>query len=453
MSATRRELDERIRLTEAARQLNLDAHPPRDPFVDSQSSSAALEQKQHEMKANDEVIVDMADAEDELDTLSATASVVIKKILLPIPDHDETTDADCLPDDIQAICLAYGEESQEELVKESNKKLEYQYHHTSFFSKHLALQLRQAADAVLKGDQASVDYVIKLVNEKRVPLTLSTKGQNAREQWVEGTLLQIAAMAGDVNLRKKTAKEKDHGLVELLAEAGKLSQEEVANQIHAVLFTEEAQQKNKERKQLVIDALVAFANNIIAANLPASWNTIEEFKAAQAKSQPYIDTFRKALLPDPNEVITSGYIFDPDILVKTAEWFENKENIERLGGWWSLKSDLFWVNGFGSLQGATSARDAQVIREGIGNVVDDKNLPPRTLKNSDGSSYFFDAASRLGWDFFVGYFAGRPRLVSAGRGAGGAWKTYVEQKQQHCKTYAISGQSVEKPLPNILARR
>ena len=46
-----------------------------------------------------------------------------------------------------------------------------------------------------------------------------------------------------------------------------------------------------------------------------------------------------------NEIITSGYVFDISILDQATLWFEDKENLDRFGGLWTLKSDVFWVNG------------------------------------------------------------------------------------------------------------
>lgn len=165
-------------------------------------------------------------------------------------------------------------------------------------------------------------------------------------------------------------------------------------------MTEQAKRENEKRNRRVLSTVIEFAENLIKTDLPTRWITDADFKETQATSQPYIDAFKNTLPPDPNEVITCCYIFDPQILATATLWFEDEKIFDRFGGWWSLKTDLFWINGFGSLQSATSAYDAQVICKGIGNVTHNSVLPNRLLKNSKNSSYFFNASSRLGIDFF-----------------------------------------------------
>ena len=70
------------------------------------------------------------------------------------------------------------------------------------------------------------------------------------------------------------------------------------------------------------------------------------------------------------------------------------------------------MNGIGSLQCVASSRDAQVCRKGIGYVVDERHMPERGLKNADGSSLFSLTSSRLGVDFFLGYYG--PALAAGG---------------------------------------
>lgn len=303
---------------------------------------------------------------------------------------------DLIPHELQDICLEYGRESSEKNVS---------YPRILFFDKHLARIVTDAADHILWG---RLDEAEALVQQYSSILKYSIETKDPCGRRVAGTLLQIAAMAGDFNL-KKNAAENDDGMVERLTKAGGVSKEEVAKQLHAVLFSEEAKKENEQRNKRILAALIEFAENIIQTDLIG--NNFEEFKEAQAKYQLYINKFREALMPDPNEVITSGFIFDSQILFEAAKWFEDKKNLDRFGGWRKLKSDLFWINGFGSLQNVVSARDAHVIREGIGNVVDEGRLPGRSLKNTDGSSYFYNSSARkrLGVDFYLGYFGGPGR--------------------------------------------
>lgn len=67
--------------------------------------------------------------------------------------------------------------------------------------------------------------------------------------------------------------------------------------------------------------------------------------------------------------------------------------------------NIFWVNGFGTLEAQLSPRDAQVIFHGIANLVDNKIAPPRTLHYDNNTSDFYNEHSNLGTTFFYGIYA------------------------------------------------
>lgn len=121
-------------------------------------------------------------------------------------------------------------------------------------------------------------------------------------------------------------------------------------------------------------------------------------------------------------------------------------NLNRFGGWWSIVSDVFWVNGFGQLQPKLSARGKDVAHHGIGPVVGSKEIPARGSSCTLLGISYINSSSGCGVSHFLGYFGSRARAwrcATAGvLGYGWAlrlWKTYVEQKQQHCKVYAMPG--------------
>ena len=251
-------------------------------------------------------------------------------------------------------------------------------------------------------------------------------------------------MAGDVNIRELNEEEKNYrGIVELLQEAGELSNDDVAKQLHPVLFSEEAIQANAARNKRILDAVKQFGESILQAGVaeePAQWSA-EVLQAAQVKCRSAIDAFRGTLQATLNDVIASGYVFDTSILHQAMTWFEQKNNLDRFGGWWTLVSDIFWVNGIGSLQCVASSRDAQVCRKGIGYVVDERSLPARDLKSEDGTSLFSLTPSRLGQDFFLGYYGrgargaeGRPRgrTARAPRALGILWRAKTAALQNLC---------------------
>lgn len=297
----------------------------------------------------------------------------------------------------------------------------------------LEMALEQTAnDLLTEGNPGPALALIKAVGKEA--LNIPTQGSDRFEtRIIKRTLLQMAGMAGHANHREKKAEEKeDHGAIELFKKAAELTDAEVANQLFPVLFSEEAKAINAARKTRIFTALIEFAESILKkkAELPSAWITIEKFRAAQATCQLEINKLREDLLKIvSNQIITAGYILDPQIFVELAQWYKHPNNHERFGDWWSLISDLFWENGFGSLQYVAPARDAQLYQTGIGPVVDDGLLPPHTLKNSDGSSHF-DASSKLGLTFSFGYFGLRPLETRAVRTAASCSFIYLPPKLQ-----------------------
>lgn len=148
--------------------------------------------------------------------------------------------------------------------------------------------------------------------------------------------------------------------------------------------------------------------------------------------------------------------FTPSLIDKLGQ---GHVYLNEFGSDFSHKSRIFWVKGIRKLQERASSRDAHVADHGAGNLVDSKVIPPRApaLHNSNGVPRFFNPAFDPGCSVYVGYYYG---IGWAARGAAGAalqdaqnlWKTYVSQKQQHCKTYATSGQLKNEPVSNTLTR-
>ncbi len=260
------------------------------------------------------------------------------------------------------------------------------------------------ANLILHGEENDVEEALVLVKKNPDLLRSQCIATDPLKRRVLGTPLQIVAMAGDMNLIEgKIKEEKNRGLVERLKAAAGLSDEEVRDQLEEVLTSKEAVAENQKRNQRILDAIKAFGEGIIKAKEKYEGNDFAELRAL---CQPLIEQLEKDLTLNPNEVIKSGYVFDPTILQKAAEWFE--KNVNSFGDWRTIQSDVFWVNGFGKLQSKLSSRDAQVIRAGIVNLVDDKKVPTRSLRNSDGSSSFYNSSSRLGLDFYLGYYAPSP---------------------------------------------
>ncbi|HSW71633.1 MAG TPA: hypothetical protein VLH77_06640 [Gammaproteobacteria bacterium] len=263
---------------------------------------------------------------------------------------------------------------------------------------------KQAATLILRGEKEDIEKALALVKQNPHIVHCVTRAFDPLQRSVKGTLIQIAAMAGDVGLKPGIVKGEEQGAVESLIAVAGLSRDEVAEQLK-VLTSEEAIRENEARNQQILKAIKRFGEGIIALESKGD-DSLEQF---QAKCQPLIDQLEKDLRPDANRVLISGYIFDPMILKETLDWYDT--NFNRFSDW--SQRDVFIINGYGKLQAQLSSRDAQVVRDGIGPAVDRGKIPPRTLNNADGSSYFYNPQSRLGIDFFVGYYGG-----GAGRAGG-----------------------------------
>jgi len=391
--------------------------------INSRSSLAALEEKERDEDIQNEAAIAAVIAEDieqardnpDCKSSSATGTTLIKSTPVSVPTWWVTfydiPGADQLPDALQYLCLAYADYLPE-------AKRIYQYPATigiTFFSRYVSQiqhHLESAANEFLTEGKIDMALALVRVNGKEV-LNVPTQGRDRFGTRIEErTLLQMAGMMRDVNLRKKKAKEKeDHGAVELLAQAARLATDEVKDQLFPVLFSDEAKRINEARKNRVLTVLIEFAENILKrkADLPKTWNRIEEFNAAQAKCQPELNKLRKDLLGIvSDQTITAGYILDSHIIVELAQWFNDLNNLKRFGGLRSLVSDLFWVSSYGLLQYIAPACDAHIHGAGIGDVVDNGVIPARTLKNSDASSHFLDGSGLSSGLIFLDYqgFAG-----------------------------------------------
>ncbi len=226
---------------------------------------------------------DIAQAEDNPDMkLTTTSTTRLKKtpvptVILSVPTwwvkFYDIPGIDQLPNVLQYLCLAYADYLPEE-------KMIYQYpdpttiNKAPFFTRYISqiqYRLEQAANDFLR--EGNIDKALALIEQNDKVINIETQGTDRFGRCIKGrSLLQMAAMGGDVNLREKKAKEKkDHGALELFIKAAKLTKDEVA---------------------------------------------------AQAKCQSEIDKLRNDLIRIvSNEVITCGYILDTHIYDAFGNWF------------------------------------------------------------------------------------------------------------------------------------
>jgi len=378
--------------------------------------------------------------------LSSSEDVALssKKIRFSYPEDKEEAMPIRFYDQVPHLILGYLDGDICPITMESKTKARtQQYAQFKLFGCGLRKIMKKddissLAKLILHGEEKEIEEVLEIVKKKPILLHIETEANDLLGRPVRGTLLKIAVMAGDVDLWSDIQDEKERGIVERLIAAGNLSREEVADQLQC-LTSKKAIKENEKRNQRILAFIKRFGKGIIKKK--ASQYT--SFESYQIRCKSLIDQLEKNLQPDTKAVITEGYVFDPKILYMAAKWYE--ENVVRFGGcedW--VQKETFWL-GIGKLQSLLSSRDAQVARAGIGDMVDKKTIPKRTLNNSERSSL------QLGVDFYLGYHGEvRPCLRPShmilygfmplglhGRFGGGAklWETLYRSKNSSIEKF------------------
>lgn len=241
---------------------------------------------------------------------------------------------------------------------------------------------------------------------------------------VKGDFIQIAAMAGDFDLKRDIQDNKEHGLVERIAAIANLTSNEIALRVQ-VITTPEAKVANMRRNRRIVKAVKRFGEGLMEHETN-KYHSFQDLKRFQNKYEPAINRLKEDLIIDTNKIITLGYIFDPRILQLAVSYFNRNAN--RFGGWsGSSRSDVFWINGIGLLQSKSSSRDAQAIRAGMGNLFEKGRIPIRRLE------FFYNSTLGLGEDAFYDGYGRRTHHANSMSHEKQIyfWNNYIKQKQQN----------------------
>ncbi len=288
------------------------------------------------------------------------------------------------------------------------------------------------ATLILSAEEKMIEEAMSLAKMNPTLLSRQARAIDRLGRVVEGTPLQIAWMAGDIDMINKVTKQKACGVAERLITVSGLSQHIVEKQ-KEVITSKEAIQKNSERNNRYLDAIKKFGEGLIEKSKAYKRNGSGDhgnFILFQSLCQPLIDQLEKDLASISDEVISSGYIFDPAILREAGKWFE--ANIKRFVSFHTVHSDVFWVNGFGKLQSKLSSRDLQFAKIGIGAWLEKGEIPERRA---------LPHSAKLGRDIYYGCYGHEAgSAVYAETGSAMRWKFYVEQKQQPGEMYTVSEQ-------------
>src|SRR5262249_25518443 len=137
---------------------------------------------------------------------------------------------------------------------------------------------------ILRAEEKDVNDALALAGKDRKLLLLPCTATDLQGRTIlKRTPLQIAAMAGDFDLKNRVKEEKNRGLVERLQLAGQLSDEEVAEQLREVLTSKEAIAENEKRNQRIFAAIKAFGEDLIKC---------KDYKL-EKKTQPLAEKLKK----------------------------------------------------------------------------------------------------------------------------------------------------------------
>lgn len=244
--------------------------------------------------------------------------------------------------------------------------------------------------------QIDVEETLKLAAQYPESLLMTVEIKDPYGQRVRGTPLQIVKAAGDRNTREMKAEEKPYGLVERLLPCFK-NPNDYYNQLKAW---------DKDSKAATEKTMAPYkkAIEILCQDIIASKDISDAVPFEELLKLPMVEEFRKALIPDPNHVVTSGSLFDMQIFLDFFAIWEanvNNDKVEdkkraNLDGWYSLKSDLFAAIVYPALQARCERCDYAIFKIGIGKVSDGQ-IPDRLDFSKGvpadlvgfGSSHFF----------------------------------------------------------------
>lgn len=292
----------------------------------------------------------------------------------------------------------------------------------------------KVANLGLSGEAEEIDEAEEIIKADPSVMHYRVLAHDRLDRHALGRPFEVMLIGGDVDIKPDLKEIKHRGAAERFALAGKLSKQQIEEQ-DQVLTSDEAKDTDAIRSSRTIDIMKKFGKDVLAVR-PKDVE-FKKFQGTHCKT--LIDDLETDLLRDAKEeVVMMGKLFDgPLILGKVETWYDENEKYFNLNQDW-----VFGSNGYGTIQFILSARDGHVERPGFGRFVDGE-MPPRTLKNPDGTSHFGRPSSRLGRDFYIGYYG------AAGRGRRRACGTYWcgSREEFLCQTKTAALQNLRNFRP------
>ena len=262
-------------------------------------------------------------------------------------------------------------------------------------SKLYAAQANLAAFHLVNGDKVTADELVD-ANPAILSCIVETTDRDGNSTKVR--LFELAAMYGSFNIHETQLPcQKDFGLVERWMRH--LPPVEAAERLKALNLSWSAERMEASKK-----AVTEFLTDMAKAKA----TTYDELKVELAMSHAKFQRFFK---PDPNVVLTTGYIFDLQVLDATLDLFA--QHLNGLGGLYSDKSNLFAILGFGYLQDRASMFDKQVFISSTYDAIQNKKMPNSSINSVAGVP---NSLAGLGKDFFLNEFGRRLAWACSGWG-------------------------------------
>lgn len=276
--------------------------------------------------------------------------------------------------------------------------------------------LIEAAEDILAGSTDDNPKCLSIVKADPSLLDDVIEAKDPFGVVVIGDLLQIAAMAGDFDLKEGITQEKEQGLVERLAKAGGLSPEAVAKKLE-IITSKESMCQNEKRNISHLNALEECGESLLLVfqkHKKYKYDSYyEDITALRESCKNIMDQFKDKL--SDSKVITSGYIFDPKVLNYAIKLY-NQHFSHHLAG--SSISNVWLVNVFGHVQSKLSYRYRHLIRAGMREWVVNKKIPKRILRGKYSSTAWDD----LGQNCFLDYSASGEAAVHVQGAINFSWK-------------------------------
>ena len=267
----------------------------------------------------------------------------------------------------------------------------------------------------------NVEATLTLARENPKSLAIPVKIQDPYGQWIEATPLQTVYAAGDRNPPNMNPKAEPFGLVERLGSCFE-KPDHADRQIAA--WKKDSQKATEETMAPYVKAMNTTCQEIIESEEITEGVRWQDVLALPIFLQ-LAENFRKALIPNPNHVVRSGFLFSMQIFLDLIATFEanvGNDNVEdeneiprNLGGWWSTKSDALDTIVYPPLQARSQRCDLGIFKKGAGNVATGQT--PDRLDFSNGTP---DVLSGIGSTHFFGFFGDKfgqaraPRTVRHG---------------------------------------